>query len=256
MLTYVFTLPSKALQIIGRNRNVSPIGRAIAFLLKKAVDAPPIYTLIMAIVKCKLRRDLMNLRNLNDAVNFVFNFNVLGIDIRPSQVKEEITELLEILAKHKPRFILEIGTARGGTLFLFCMVAAPNATIISVDMPKGPFGGGYPESKIPFYKTFAREKQTLLLIRADSHNLKTLENVKRVLHGEKLDFIFIDGDHTYDGVRMDFEMYSPFVKEGGIIAFHDVAPHNKIHDPHGKVGVPQFWNEIKRKYRHLEIVKN
>jgi len=38
------------------------------------------------------------------------------------------------------------------------------------------------------------------------------------------DFLFIDGDHTYEGVEGDFEMYSPLVRRGGIIAFHDIVP--------------------------------
>jgi hypothetical protein len=33
--------------------------------------------------------------------------------------------------------------------------------------------------------------------------------------------LFIDGDHRYEGVRRDFEMYSPLVGAGGLIAFHD-----------------------------------
>jgi len=45
------------------------------------------------------------------------------------------------------------------------------------------------------------------------------------LNGEPLDFLFIDGDHTYEGVKRDFEMYSPLVRNGGIIAFHDIVKH-------------------------------
>jgi len=37
----------------------------------------------------------------------------------------------------------------------------------------------------------------------------------------KIDFLFIDADHSYEGVKADFEAWSPKVKEDGIIAFHD-----------------------------------
>ena len=47
-------------------------------------------------------------------------------------------------------------------------------------------------------------------------------------------------------------MYSPLVKKGGIIAFHDVVPG----PPENVSGVPEFWNGIKNKYKHLEIVKD
>lgn len=36
-----------------------------------------------------------------------------------------------------------------------------------------------------------------------------------------IDFVFIDGDHSYDGCRADIAAWTPFVKPGGVIAFHD-----------------------------------
>ena len=42
--------------------------------------------------------------------------------------------------------------------------------------------------------------QKIHLIRADSHKVKTLEQVKAILGGKGLDFLFIDGEHSYDGV--------------------------------------------------------
>jgi cephalosporin hydroxylase len=126
--------------------------------------------------------------------------------LRPFQIKEEILKLLELLKDMEPNVVLEIGTAEGGTLLLFTRVASSDATIISIDLP-----GGYPAWKIPIYKSFAREKQKIYLIRADSHSYKTLDKVKEILNGRSVDFLFIDGDHTYGGVKKDFEMYSPLV---------------------------------------------
>jgi cephalosporin hydroxylase len=160
--------------------------------------------------------------------------------------------LLKLLSKLRPKTLLEIGTANGGTLFLFCQIASPTATIISVDLPSGPFGGGYPEWKIPFYKSFATNKQKLYLIREDSHASTTLKYVEKILEGHKLDFLFIDGDHTYEGVKKDFEMYFPLVRKGGIIAFHDIMEHS----PETGCEVSMFWDEIKHSYSSLEIVKD
>src|SRR4051812_37720157 len=36
-----------------------------------------------------------------------------------------------------------------------------------------------------------------------------------------VDFVFIDGDHSYDACKADIEAWTPFVKPGGVIAFHD-----------------------------------
>ena len=50
-----------------------------------------------------------------------------------------------------------------------------------------------------------------------------LKKIKEVLNNGKIDFLFIDADHSYKGVKKDFKMYSPLVRLGGIIAFRDIA---------------------------------
>ena len=58
----------------------------------------------------------------------------------------------------------------------------------------------------------------------------------------EIDFLFIDGDHTYDGAKTDFLRYGSMVREGGVIAFHDLmAPKNGRQD-HIQVG--RLWAEI------------
>ena len=203
-----------------------------------------------------LRREANKCNSIEDFVDLVFNiFSVFPFkswSIRPAQVKEEITELLRFLAKHKPKFIVEIGTARGGTLFLFARVLLPDAVVISIDLPGGRFGGGYPEWRKPLYESFAIHKQKIHLILKDSHAPATFNIIKKILGGCKLDFLFIDGDHTYNGVNRDFEMYSRLVGKGGIIAFHDIVPGL----PENVGGVPRFWHEIKRNFDYVEFVKD
>jgi len=203
--------------------------------------------LILPYVFLKIKK--FNQNGLNDLVSFCF-YSVAG-SIRPLQVKNEILELLKIVGRMKPRVILEIGTANGGTLFLFSRVASENATIISIDFPDRRFGGGYPKWRGILYRAFALPGQRIYLLRADSHNRETLEQVKRILDGNGIDFLFIDGDHTYEGVKKDFEFYSPLVKKGGIIALHDIV----VHPPDTGCEVSKFWNEIKeQKHEYAEIV--
>jgi predicted O-methyltransferase YrrM len=226
---------------------------------------PPLAILLSKIATTsyeRKKRNFYDTRKLETLLDFAFSFsffplipqdkNFAPFTIRPAQVREEFLSLLKILQNMNLKKLLEIGTARGGTLFLFSRIANYDATIISVDLPGGMFGGGYPKWKIPLYKSFAIKNQRIYLIRADSHNPKTLNKVKEILKEGKLDFLFIDGDHTYEGVKKDFEMYSPLVRNGGIIAFHDIVPG----PPEIVGGVPNFWNEIKQKFRYLEIVKN
>ena len=179
--------------------------------------------------------------NIDEVWNFI-NSQLHGL-IKPMQIKEEFTELLKIYVEKQPKIILEIGTARGGTLFSFCKLAPEDAIFISIDLPNRKFGDGYPDWKIPLYQAFKKENQQLHLLREDSHNIETLNKVKNILNGRNIDFLFIDGDHSYEGVKKDFEMYSPLVNKGGVIAFHYVTP-NGVEDLVG--GVPIFWKEFKK----------
>lgn len=182
-----------------------------------------------------------------EVVSFVCENNVIGA----LQVKGELSRLAEIIAERRPMRILEIGTARGGTLCLLSKLAAPNATIISADLPGGEFGGGYAWFYIPIFKMFVRQPQKLHLIRGDSHSAEVQSAVRDVLGREKLDLLFIDGDHSYTGVKQDFENYMPMVARGGVIALHDIAEHVDQ-----TCEVARFWNELKSQYQTEEIIED
>lgn len=194
----------------------------IAFF-RKALACVRLESLILPYAFLRMKK--VNQNSLDNLVDFCF-YGIGGL-IRPLQVRNEISELLRILDGIKPKVVVEIGTAGGGTLFLFCRIAAEDATIISIDFPDRRFGGSYPVWKIPLYKEFRLRKQRLYLVRADSHSPETLLRVKNLLKGEKVDFVFIDGDHSYEGVKLDFEMYGPLVDNSGMVAFHDIVIHPK-----------------------------
>lgn len=171
--------------------------------------------------------------------------------IQPWQYQSEFLELLKHYNAIKPKMVMEIGTANGGTLFAHCKLACDDATIISVDLPGGKFGGGYPQWKTSIYKKFSKSNQSMNFIRGSSTDKNTFENVVNILNGKKLDYILIDGDHTYDGVKNDFELYKPLVKKGGLIVFHDIAVHNG-----SSCQVDLFWDEIKSNYEYLEFIQD
>ena len=66
----------------------------------------------------------------------------------------------------------------------------------------------------------------IVLIKGNSFFNKTQENFENVLIN-MIDLLFIDGDHTLDGVKNDFERYSKYVKKNGFIIFDDYH-HNDI----------------------------
>jgi predicted O-methyltransferase YrrM len=168
--------------------------------------------------------------------------------IRPLQMRSEFVEYARIVADQRPRAALEIGTFRGGTLFVLTRLADLAATVISLDLPESMFGKLFRWAQTPIFNRFTQNGQTLHVLRRDSHRQKTLSTVSKLLNGQQLDLLFIDGDHRYSGVRADFEMYSPLVRRGGIVAFHDIAVKPTPD------GVAQLWNEVKPRYRHKEIL--
>jgi predicted O-methyltransferase YrrM len=76
----------------------------------------------------------------------------------------------------------------------------------------------------------------VVLIRGDSHSEETLRKVLGILNANKLDLLFIDGNHTHDGVKKNYEIYSQLVRKGGVMAFHDIVPGPQ----HLVGGVPRF----------------
>jgi predicted O-methyltransferase YrrM len=73
-----------------------------------------------------------------------------------------------------------------------------------------------------------------------------------LLDGRAIDFLFIDGDHSWDGVWQDFKMYSSLVAPGGLIAFHDISPS----PAEWTKGVAQFWREFTLEHETEERVVN
>ena len=200
---------------------------------------------------------MMNIFTPDEAYEWTEKFSYgpkirgLNINFRSSQIKEEIIGLTSEVNKYQPKIILEIGTATGGTLFMFTKAASMEAEIISIDLPFGRYGAGYLEYRSPLMIAFASKCQKMNLLRLDSHAPETLNKLLKILGERKIDFLFIDGDHSYEGVKLDFETYLPLVNPGGIIAFHDIVEN----DFDSSFGTQIFWKEIKNNYDHQEFVK-
>ena len=129
----------------------------------------------------------------------------------------------------------------GGSSFLLASAMADDGLLVCVDFPTGPFKGFLPAARTRFWRAFARRGQRVELLEADSHDRATLDRVRTLFAGRPVDVLFIDGDHTYAGVRSDYEMYGPLVRDGGVVAFHDIVPGLEC----DVGGVPRYWRELK-----------
>ena len=143
------------------------------------------------------------------------------------QKPAELAEALAHFNELKPEVIVEIGCDAGGTLWAWRHLRPRR--LIGVDLPKAGFSTGR-----DLDATGAE------IIYGDSHHRSTLTALMELLNGDRIDVLFIDGDHTYQGVRADYELYSPLIRPGGIVAFHDIC----VHPGRADVGVYLLWQQL------------
>jgi cephalosporin hydroxylase len=166
------------------------------------------------------------------------------------QVREEIEAFVEFLRPLKLRNMLEIGSESGGTFYLWCRVVC--GLKISLDLPNGESGSGRFVDRTELAARNQKMRSwapNVYLVNGDSHSADARARVMGVLAGQMLDFLFIDGDHSYEGVKQDFETYSEFVRKGGLIAFHDIKD-NEHHRIRGCY-VANFWAELQGEKREF-----
>lgn len=174
-----------------------------------------------------------------DAFNTVQNYRGYGNyrSLEPMQESDSLDEFLRYVADTEPQTVAEIGTARGGTFYLMTRYLSSATQFISVNLG---WSFGY-QFRIDLFRHFDRDRKLDFVI-GNSHNQDTYDKLEEKID-DGIDFLFIDGDHSYSGVREDFETYKEFVNEGGIIGFHD------IQHEHSRVGVDELWAEIKDEYQ-------
>lgn len=148
------------------------------------------------------------------------------------QVPREWQEFMGIIGSGL-KFVLEIGIFVGKGTEHLCKVSEK---VIALDIGDN--------------RMF--KPKNSIFIEADSHSEEALKKVKDILGDNKLDVLFIDGDHTYEGAKKDFELYSGLVKGGGVIGLHDIvdSPKHRRRNCY----VSKFWKEIKGKYKSKELI--
>lgn len=161
------------------------------------------------------------------------------------QIPSEITRLAKVVDELKPKLSMEIGTAHGGTLLVWSQLTSEE--VIACDI-NNMSNQGCLFSRFPP----PQSKCKITLISGDSHSARLRNEVELALNDRKLDFLYIDGDHTAEGVCADYENFRTLVRPGGIIAFHDIVEKQSI--PTNQVGI--FWQRLKCVAQVEEIIDN
>jgi predicted O-methyltransferase YrrM len=141
----------------------------------------------------------------------------LGLAKAETQTSEAERDCLARHAAGKKRLV-EIGVWHGVTTCRLRSVMADDGILIGVDpYPVGRLG--FSAQQVIAHKEVSRiTNGEMKWLRSTG---KESARLYAAAHHEPVDFIFIDGDHSYHGLRDDWEAWSPLVAPQGIIALHD-----------------------------------
>jgi cephalosporin hydroxylase len=137
------------------------------------------------------------------------------------EVAEAMQYILDNLEPRESGFI-EIGSAYGGSFA--CWASIISGPAISIDLPGITGEPGLDKTRIDLRNNlwFEQFPGRPLAINGDSHRVETFDALNSRMGSRRVDFLFIDGDHSYVGTKQDFEVYSQFIRPGGLVGFHDI----------------------------------
>lgn len=175
---------------------------------------------------------------------FGFADTHIGIGQNP----DEFLRFLDYTKEKSPSTVCEIGVRQGGTNFMLANALKSCSAIVGVDILL---------CNIHLLKFFCRPGVTQHFISGYSAEPRTVCKVEKALGERKIDVLFIDGDHCYEGVAKDFKAYRHLVRDGGVIVFHDICMDHRrrygIETPNDSGEVYLFWQEIRECYQTAEF---
>jgi predicted O-methyltransferase YrrM len=139
--------------------------------------------------------------------------------MRDATSTEGLLNLIKELGDNSDKTMIEIGSFVGESTVLF---AQSFKKVIAID----PFEADYdPQDPTSYLFEFDNVYQTYLDRITVYSNIETIvdtsDDAVKELVGKEFDFVYIDGLHTYEGVKTDITNYLPLVKKGGVIGGHD-----------------------------------
>lgn len=145
--------------------------------------------------------------------------------MRDPQYKQGLLDLINLIKKYrnpKEMTMIEIGSYAGEST---CLFANEFKNVISID----PFMNDYDSNDITcdymdLTNVYYEFKKNIEKYDNITHIRKTSDDAIYDLKNLEVDFVYIDGMHTYEQVNKDIKNYLPLVKENGFIGGHDFHP--------------------------------
>ncbi len=148
----------------------------------------------------------------------LFTIGVFKWDIRTYTTNFELLKLYSLTNSFKKNAIaVEIGSYIGASSLLIAKGLNDNSILYCIDTWQN---DAMTEGNWDSYKVFLENtksvKNKITTIRKTS--VEAGNNFNKMI-----DFIFIDGDHSYEGVKKDVDIWFPKLKSGGIVVMHDIG---------------------------------
>jgi hypothetical protein len=153
--------------------------------------------------------------------------------------------LIDVL---RPKAVVELGTHYGVSFCAFCQAVKElglETRCYAVDSWEGDAHSGFYGPEVlteleqhhnPAYGDFSQ------LIKS------TFDEALGHFADRTFDLLHIDGFHTYEAVKRDFEKWLPKMTDRGVVLLHDINVHER------EFGVWKFWEEVKLRFSHFEFV--
>ena len=151
-----------------------------------------------------------------------------------------------LVEQHKPRLMVELGTETGVSLAAFCQAAAALdlvCDIHGVDSWEGDSHTGHYVGVYEDLRAYLSEKGYGFV---HLHRM-LFDEALALFEDDSVDLLHIDGYHTYDAVRHDFESWRPKLSSRAVVLIHD------IHVKKADFGVWRYWQELRQDYRSVDF---
>lgn len=164
--------------------------------------------------------------------------------VTPSAWREHAPFAFWLVGALAPRTVVELGVHHGFSYFAMCQAVRRHgldARCFGIDSWHGDAHAGFYGEEV--YDEVCRQQHGFRaisrLIRSD------FSDACGMFPDGAIDLLHIDGLHSYEAVRHDFETWLPKLSQRGVVLLHDIAEYDN------GFGVHRLWDELSARYPHF-----